>query len=266
MKKIIFGILIVSLGLVGCLTDDDYVVGSVEIKNSSDLFGVWRWVPQGVTGYLGDNTPNHYLVLNDSASYFMVYGSSKDASQNGGVNSRGSFTPNEIHWELRDSNILMCSPNGFRLYNETSRYRGLSYRTDQVRGFDSVKVKTYSDIDSLVLAINLLDSLTGEDYDEKWVHNSVDSMSYVIIQWKKDNATEQRNEQPGWAQIHVISEPCYRKYPDAENYKEKCLVSVYEKDNSLDIAGVLSQMDTISSTEEWEYLLKKYPEYMPISK
>lgn len=240
--RLLLGSMAISL-LAGCLSTEDQNVENVSISNPSELYGTWIYKSQdAVTGYLGDNTTPYYFVLSDVRSYFIQGGASSDSSF-------GSFTLIPLQWSLSKGNVLTFSPNVSRFIHSLRSPQPPVYR-DQVKGIDSAQVYTVSNVDSIVTAFHILDSLNLVNNPYESIE-SVDSTSIVIIQHLKDSEHLVR----GYEQINTVKEYCYQAHEGATNMKDLCEVTVYEKDANLDLTGLLSKVDTLSSTVVWQDLM-----------
>lgn len=238
LKYLVGGVIAASV-LVGCISSEEAgEVENVNIKSASELYGTWRISEPDLCG-LGGSCEHYAYVLRKDAAYYIDLDIAPDSSS-------AAFGVLPVKWSLSGNKAIHISPN--IPYFIGRIFQGMehtSYRS-QVKGVDSASVYTVSNIDSIVEAVNL--SEDGSSTLEEEYSQVPDSLNFVIIQHNS------RNDEEG-ERIHTVLESCYKDHANAKNLKDLCDVTIYEKDDLLDVDGILSQVDTVSSTEIWEDLL-----------
>ena len=240
--KILLMSLVGGLMFTGCISPEEAAeVENVNIKKESELYGAWKYVYQGISGYLGDNTTPYYYVLGKDSSYFIEAGVSEDSS-------RAVFSVFPLNWDLSNGRKLLFSNNPkyfvYDVWSAESVYdRQPMIFHSSVKGIEGSYVYTVSNLDSIVEAVRQINA-NNEPIDLYF--EVPDSLSLVIIQYGELN---------GKKRIHTVLESCYQDHAEAQNLKDLCDVNIFEKDDLLDLKGILSQVDTVSSTDIWDDIL-----------
>ena len=230
--KIILMSLVGGLMFTGCpLSEEATEVEHVDIKNESELYGAWKQMDLRLCG-LGPVCDHYTYSFGKDSSFFVDTDVAPDSS-------KASFMVLPISMHISDGNRLTVYPNAltFNRHIRSAEPYVTPY-SQSVKGIDSSYVYTVSNLDSIVEAIRLRD--VGRVPSDGEYLQVPDSLSLVIIQYGELN---------GKKRIHTVLESCYQDHAEAQNLKDLCDVNIFEKDDNLDLKGILSQVDTVSSTE-----------------
>lgn len=240
MKKMMLILIVMSIAFLlnACLTSSDREVKDVKISKASDIYGVWKWDNSGeLCGLGGSCELTHYYVFDETEkSYQLRY--SIDAE------NKVVFSILPMTWVLNDGKSIVISPNlsvigSYLVRPEEPKFGSF------VDGFSAAYSYTISNLDSLKMGLIAVDSLGGHI---PYIHGGPDSLSWVIIQSKSDDAQKY---------LHVVEDSCYKEYEGTTNLTGLCDVRIYEKVTDLDLAGILSVVDTVSSTDLLRDLYKE---------
>lgn len=225
-------LLLATLLFVSCETEETYQVQDVSYADKSELYGIWRWKDSGmrVTGY--DPLPIYY-VLGDSASFYLE----------GGVvrSGRASYRVGNIEWEFGNERSIGVNldwgslfANAFHVYSVDKSECGFSYNDITYCAF------TVSNVDSLNEAIMKFGVDRGAPL------YTINAPSYVVASDVVD-----KNKQRF---LRTVTESCYQANADASTLENLCEVTEFQKVEMPELAQILANVDTLSSTEIWQVL------------
>jgi len=212
--KLLIGTLL-SLLMYSCsVVDEEEQNDVVNIKDASELYGTWEYERSSIlSGYLGDNTTPYYYVLSKEKAFYIQ---KPDAE---------IFIPVMTQWELTDSITITVKPELIAIHWDWFEYWRINEpKSRPLMGIDSAWVYTFTNIDSIIDTHNLVSSEKAK------------TTAYVIIDLSNTH-------------LSMVTDSCYKANNGVAPIEDHCDVTNYIKNNSLDVEAILSNVDTVSSTE-----------------